>query len=301
MIEESPALWRDRSFVLFWLARVVAIGGSTITAVALPILVYQLTGSAAQTSLLTALEVLPYFAFGLVAGALADRVDRRRLMVGCNVLQAALVASIPLAAAFGVLTIAQIYVVALLAMSAFVWFDAANFGALPAIVGRERLVAANSAIWSATTVIGIIAPAVGGGLAALLGAAKVMSIDATTFLISAALLTLIARPFNQPRATPHEDRPLIQGLVSDIRAGLVFLWQQRLVRTMTLVGFGNSFTAGAVLGLLVIYAVEALGLAVTDGRIGLLFTATGVGGLAASLVLPLLTTRFPVGRITDDS
>ncbi len=70
----GAGLWRDRPFVLYWLARTVSVAGSALTYVVLPILVYQLTGSALQTSLLIALEVSPYLAFGLVAGALADRV-----------------------------------------------------------------------------------------------------------------------------------------------------------------------------------------------------------------------------------
>jgi hypothetical protein len=298
MTVSADSLWRDRAFVLFWIARVVSIGGSTITAVVLPILVFQLTGSALQTSLLATLEVLPYFAFGLLAGALADRVDRRRLMVACNLVQALLVGSIPLAAALGVLTIAQIYLVAILAMTAFVWFDAANFGALPALVGRERLVEANSAIWSASTVIAIVAPALGGTLAALIGPANVVGIDAGTFLLSALLLALIPRAFNQARAPAAAGQSVVRRIASDIREGLAFLWRQRLVRTMTLVGFGNSFSAGAVVGLTVVYAVRALGLAQSDARIGLLFTATAVGGLAASLLLPLLTRRYAVGTIT---
>jgi MFS family permease len=294
----ATSLWRDAAFVQYWAARTISITGSTITAVVLPLLVFQLTGSALQTALLTTLEVVPYILFGLVAGALADRVDRKRLMVACNLLQALLVGSIPLAAALGLLTLTQIYLVAFLSMTAFVWFDAANFGALPALVGREQVVAANSAIWSATTVVGIIAPALGGGLAALIGPATTMTIDAVTFCSSALLLSLIQQPFQGDRQPDGIDAPLRQRLASDIRAGLVFLWQQRLVRTMTLLGFGNSFSAGAVFGLLVVYAVRGLGLAPTDGRIGLFYTATAVGGLLAGLLLPPLTRHVAVGRIT---
>jgi MFS family permease len=300
VLEQSGAnsLWRDRSFALFWLARLISITGSTITAVVLPILVFQLTGSAVQTSFLATLEVLPYFAFGLFAGALADRTDRRRLMVVCNLVQTVLVGSIPAAAAFGSLTLTQIYGAAVLSMTAFVWFDAANFGALPALVGRARVVAANSAIWSATTVVGIVVPALGGALAALIGAANAIALDAVSFLLSAALLAIIPRAFNAARASEPADGPLMRRIVGDIREGLVFLWQHRLVRAMTLVGFGNSFSAGAVIGLLVVYAVRVLGLGERDGRLGLLYTATAVGGLVASVLLPYATRRISVGRIT---
>ncbi len=149
---------RDRTFALFWAAHTVSEAGSRITYVVAPILVYRLTGSALNTGFLAALEAMPYLLFGLLAGALTDRVDRRRVMVGCSVLQAALLAGIPIASATHALGIVQVYVVAVLSASLFVWFDAANFGALPLVAGRDRLVEANSAIWAASSVIAVARP-----------------------------------------------------------------------------------------------------------------------------------------------
>jgi MFS family permease len=80
----------------------VATAGATVGAVVLSVLVFQITGSALQTSLLATLAVLPYLAFGLFAGALADRVNRKRLMLGCHLVNAVALASIPLAAAIDV-------------------------------------------------------------------------------------------------------------------------------------------------------------------------------------------------------
>jgi MFS family permease len=82
----TASLWCDQSFVLYWLGRAISLLGTAITSVVLPILVYRLTASAFLTSLLATLEVLPYICFGLFACALADRTDRRRLMVGCDLL-----------------------------------------------------------------------------------------------------------------------------------------------------------------------------------------------------------------------
>ncbi|MCU0494486.1 MAG: MFS transporter, partial [Chloroflexaceae bacterium] len=204
------SLWRDHNFVLFWLARTVSLAGSAITTVALPILVFQLTGSAAQTALLAAMRVLPYLVFGLVAGAVADRVNRRRMMVGCDLLSVALLASLPLASLFGVLTLPHIYAVALLSASAFVWFDAANFGALPALVGRTRLVEANSLLWSSSILVEIGALALGGFMVARLGPAPTLALDALSYLASALLLLVIPKAFEQHgdrRPEIVEDRP----------------------------------------------------------------------------------------------
>ncbi|HZR41049.1 MAG TPA: MFS transporter [Ktedonobacteraceae bacterium] len=293
----AGTLWQDRAFLLFWSGRTVTLLGSAITKVVLPILVYRLTGSALLTSLLTTLEVVPYFIFGLFAGTLADRVNRRWLMVSCDLLNAVLLGSIPLAGLLHILTIAQILVVTLLSAIAFVWFDAANFGALPTLVGRERIVAATSAIWTVSTVVDILGPAVGGALAAFIGPTQTLSADALSYLVSAVSLVLIPRALSNVRQVEGEERPIRQ-LIEGIGQGIGFIWRHRVVRALTLLGFGNSFTGGAVLGLLVVYTVQGLGIPVTDERIGLLFTAGGVGALLASLLLPQVTKRVPVGWIT---
>ncbi|MCP9487663.1 MAG: MFS transporter [Gaiellaceae bacterium MAG52_C11] len=295
------SVWHDRAFVTYWLGSSVSVAGSWITYAVLPILVYQLTGSAFQTSLVAALEVLPYLIFGLPAGALADRLDRRRLMISCDVINALVIASIPLAHALGVLTLPHVYVAAFLAASAFVWFDAANFGALPALVGKDRLVAAQSAVWSSWTAIGIIAPSLGGLLAATVGAAPTLTVDALSYVVSAVALLLVARPFSLQEASGAQVPAIVAPLArmrAEIAEGLSFLWRERIVRTLTLLGFGVAFSGGAVFGLTVVYAVEALALPQDDGRIGLLFSAGAAGSLAASLLLPRLTRRLPAARIT---
>lgn len=131
--------------------------GTAVSAIALPILVYQLTKSATLTGLLFALRVLPYLLVGLIAGPIADRGNRRLLIIGGNLVEGALVASVPIAALFDVLTVAQIYVVTLGSATMFVFSDAAVFGAVPALVGTKRLPAANgflSALQSGSEIAG---------------------------------------------------------------------------------------------------------------------------------------------------
>lgn len=295
----TSTLWRDTSYVLYWLGRTISIAGSTITGVVMPILVFQLTGSALQTSLLASLQVIPYLLFGLFAGAVSDRANRRRMMVSFDLLNALLLATIPVAAALDVLTLTQIYVVALLSAFAFVWFDAANFGALPTLVGQKHIVEANSNIWATSTIISIIGPAVGGYLATTIGASFTLSLDAISYILSAVCLGFVPRAMSlaPPNRTAVATSPYRQAM-ADIREGIAFIWQQRLVRALTLLGFGVSLTGGAVTGLLVVFAVEGLGLGQDDGRIGLLYTAGAVGALLSSLLLPRLVKRFPIGWIT---
>lgn len=154
------------------------MAGSAVRRVVLSILVFQLTGSASQTALLLVIEAVPYLLFGLVAAAIADRVNRRTLMIICNIVSAVAVASMPLASVLGMLTLAHIYVAALITATVWVWFDASEFGALPALVGRAGIVAAGGVLSSTFGVVQILAPTVGGALAAVFGAAPVLWVDA---------------------------------------------------------------------------------------------------------------------------
>jgi hypothetical protein len=264
----------------------------------LPLLVYRLTNSALLTSLLGALQVIPYLCFGLFAGALADRVNHKPLMVICDLVNVMLLGSIPLAAAFHSLTIVQIYAVFLLSAVAFVWFDAANFGAVPSIVGREHIVTANSSLTSAENFLLIVGPSIAGLLAATFSPAFAISFDALSYVVSAISPILVSRSFNTARLQAVEQKSNVRQTLGEIHAGLHFLVRQPLVRTMTVLGFGNAMTGGAAMSLLVVYGVRGLGLQKNDARIGLLFTAGALGSLLASLSLPLLVKRVPVGHIT---
>ncbi len=292
------SLRADPVFVRFWCARAASLSGTVVTTVLLPVLVFELTGSAAWTALLTALEAAPYLLFGLVAGTFADRVDRRRLMVGCDLANAALLASIPLADAVGGVTLAHVAGVALVSGCLFVWFDAANFGALPALVGRDRLVAATSAVWSAEQVLSVAGPAAAGVLTAWIGPADALWWDAGSYLASAMLLLTIRRPFQTGAPTVVDGGSAWARMARDAAEGLRFVRRHPLVRVTTLVGFGATFTGGAVLGLLVVYGVQALGLPRGDSRIGVLYAVVGIGSLLATVGLPVLAARTRAGLIT---
>jgi MFS family permease len=289
------SLWQDRSFVLMFASRSVSVAGTAITTVALPLIAYQLTGSALQTSLVSAINVVPYLIFGLVSGAIADRADRRKMMVIADLACMLCLASIPIAAAMNLISLVQLYIVQFLVATGFVWFDGANFGALPNLVGRSRLVEANSLLFSTTHAARIIAPSVGGVLAAWLGAANTISFNVISFLLSAVALSLIPRAFNSAR---NQHSTHSTPLLADIREGVQFIRQHRFVRTLTLLGIGLSVSGGAIDGLTIVHAVEVLGLPEHDPRIGWIFTAGAIGSLMASLMLPRIARRFGVGKVT---
>jgi len=292
-----PARLRDDGqYLRYWVAGRVSYAGSMITSVLLPVLMYRRTGSPLQTSVLVALEIVPYLAFGLFAGAIADRLDRRRLLWGCDLASAALAASIPVASLAGALTAGQMLAVAAGIGTTFVCSDSASFAALPALAGRDRIVAARSSISAADSILAMAGPAAGGILAATLGPASAMALDAASYVISAGLIATITRPLYPPGESRPARAP--QHIRADVREGLGYLRRQHQVRALTLIGFASSITGGAVMGLLVVYANKQLGLPRTSVLIGVLYAAGGLGAFAASVARPALARRFPVPAIT---
>jgi hypothetical protein len=284
------------AFRLYLLSRAAAWIGASMTLVALPVLLYQRTGNAALTGLLAALEAVPYLLLGLPVGALADRWDRRRTMVVTGVLGATVLATVPLAVAVDLLTTPHVFAVGLAVATLFVFTDAAGFGALPEIVGRDRVAEATGALVTVSTVIGLLGPAAAGVLTAGLGAAVVLALDAAAALLAAVLL-------HRARWTPAPPPPsqpgsLLVRTARDAAEGVRYIWRHPVVRSLTLLGVGNSISGGAVTGLLVVVGVRQLGLSDDDGRLGLLYAATAAGAVLIGLGTARIQQRLPTGTIT---
>lgn len=284
----------DRSDLRRYLAaRVVSVSGALVAAVAMPVLAYRLTGSAAWTAAIAAVEAVPYLLFGLVAGALADRVDRRRLMVGTDLLCAAALAGVPVAWWLGVLGPWQVLATAVAVQTGFVFFDAANFGALPTLVGPDRVTGAFSRLYGATTLAELVVPPLAGLAVALVAPAELMAVTAVTALASAVLIRSVAG-----RLSPGPGERAPTRMLADVREGLVVLWRQPVVRTLTLVGAAQAVAGGAWVAMTVPWADRVLGIAPSgDVRLGLLFACWGVGGLAAARLVPRLSGRLGGARL----
>ncbi len=274
---DPDGLWADPDWVRYWTSRVVSYAGGTVTYIAAPILVYALTGSALLTGVAAATEGLPYLMFGLPAGALSDRVDRQRLMVGCDLANVVVLASVPIAAAAGHLTVAHVIGASFVSMSFFVFFDAANFGAVPTLVGRDRISAANSAVWGTTQVFDVVLPGIVGVAVAVVSPSTLYWVNSFTFLASAILIRTIRRSLTGERDADT------QRLRDDVLTGVRWLWVHPTLRSMTFVGTSSAFAMGALLGQLVPYADHALGIRQGDVRLGAVFAAFSLGGLIGAL------------------
>jgi len=293
--DAAPSLAQDPEFLRYVAARVLSLVGSIITLIALPVLIYRMSGSAFLTALVAGLEAAPYALFGLVAGALSDRWNRKTVMVTADVLSACLVASIPLAYFLDVLTVPHVMAVAFLGPTIGTFFDGAVFGAVPMLVGRQRIAAANSYVWSVQGVVEIVMPSVVGVSLAVLHPASLLVVDALSFAASAFLIRGIGRAMHVQREHPALT---VRQLGRDVKVGLEYLWQHAGVRTMTIVGFTQCIGGGGFVALMVVWADRQLDIGTEGLRFGLVYGAWAIGALIASVSLPRLLRGTTPAKVT---
>jgi MFS family permease len=286
---------RDPEFLRYFASRLLSVAGSMVTLVVLPIIVYRTSGSAGLTALVAACEAAPYLLFGLFSGALTDRWNRKKVMVTADVLSALLVATVPLADLVWGLTVPHVLAVAFLGPTIGVFFDGAVFGALPTLVGRDRIAEANSVTWAAASLVEMAVPSLVGVLLAITHPAWLLGFDALTFAVSAALIGGIVRPMYD--ATRERPPLTVRQIGRDIGEGLQYLVHHAGVRTFTIIGWLQCVGAGGFVALMVVWIDQRLAIGTEGLRFGLVFGAFGVGGLTASLALPSLVRRYAAARI----
>ncbi|MER6580056.1 MFS transporter [Nonomuraea sp. NPDC001023] len=287
----TTGVLRNPDFLRFLTSHVGNELGANISRVALPLVaVVTLHAQPAQVALLSALQTAAFLVLGLPAGVWVDRMRRRRVMMVTDLARFVLLASIPLAAQLGVLSIGMMFAVAFLAGAAQVFNDVADQTYLPSLVSARQLGDGNSKLEVVRSGGFLAGPGVGGLLVQLVGAPFTMLATALGSLTSALFLSSIKTP-DKPPAT-GEPEPLLRG----IGVGLRYVWRDRLLRMFAASSVMANLTVGAVLGLSVLFLAEEVGLA--PALIGVLLMSGGFGGVAAGLLGALLARKVGTARIT---
>ena len=258
----ASALWSNQAFVRVWSAATISIFGSLVTRIALPLAAILVLGSGAiEVAILRSLDLVATLVFGLVAGAWVDRLRRRPVLIWADLGRAALLGSIPLAFALGVLTFWQLLIVSGLAAVLTTFFDSADNAYLPTIVERDQLVPANSALAASGSAAEFMAFGISGFLVQALTAPIAILLDAISYLVSAVLLATIRREEAPP--PPREDR---EPVLAEIREGLRLVRHDPILRAFA----GAQMALAGVVGRLRrhVLPVRAGRPAVESGRAG---------------------------------
>lgn len=283
-VNQMLQVLRQRDFSLLWFAGLISLMGDWMLIVALPVTVYELTGSAVATSGIVIANRLPSLLFGSFAGVFVDRWDRKRTMVRSNVIRAPFL--LLLFAVDSAERIWIVYVVAFAVSTLGQFFRPAENALLPRLVGEEHLVPANALNALNDNLSRLIGPALGGLIAAWMGLGGVAAVDAASFLIAAVMIAAISTPTKPERAAPLG--------AAAVPGAWAAVWQEwlaglRLVRhNQTLrVVFGviaiSSLGEGVMGTAFWVYVDEVLHGGTLEA--GWLMSAQAIGGLAGAFVI----------------
>jgi Na+/melibiose symporter-like transporter len=284
----SATLWGDREFVKLWTGQAISQVGSRITRTALPFAAVLVLGAGPfEMGVLSGAAAAAVLLFGLFAGAWADRVRRRPILIAADLGRAAVLATVPIAALRHSLTMTQLYFVAGISGVLTVLFDASYQAYVPSLIGRERLVAANAKLALSESIAEVSGPGIAGFLVTALTAPIAIAFDAVSFVISAFSIALVRRPEPPPaeRADTH--------ILSEIAEGLRTTWHNPYLRAMALRSSTAALFMGFFASLYPLFTVKTLGL--SPSVIGVVVASGGGFAVIGAWLSERLVRRIGFG------
>ena len=281
-------LWRDRDFCLFWGGQAVSLTGSSVTRVAAPLLaVLTLHATPLGLGVLEGSVWLPFLGLPLLAGVYADRHRKRLILVNANALRTVLLGLVPVLAWTHMLTLPLLCAIAVVAGCCEVFFQVAELAFVPALVGRDRLLAANSSIEAARSGAELGGPGIAGLIVQAFGAPVAMAVDAASYVVSVFTLGAIRRREPPPQPVPA-------GRVwRDIVDGFRHVWRTGPIRTAALWGMALNGTWQAFTVPFLLYAIRDRH--VGTGWWGLILALSGGMSLFGALLAPRIAGRYGYG------
>ena len=264
--------------------------GDGLRTLAIPLLVFHLTGSALTLGITYALEYFPFAVAGLAGGSLADRLDRRQLMIICNLVRVAVIVTLVVGALRGFLSVALIYTGMVIISIAAAIFLGGEASSIPFIVGKDKVTQAVSTLIAVEQGANLIAPPIGGALYSIGGPVPALVVNAFTYFASLGALATI------PTLGPDKPGPLptLAELRTDIEHGFRFLWADTVMRTMTLMSLGLNFFGMMAMAVYIPFFKLALG--ASDAQVGLTLGFAAGGSMFGSLLAGAYAGRLPFGK-----
>ncbi|MGA3037154.1 MAG: MFS transporter [Vulcanimicrobiaceae bacterium] len=287
MARES--IFSSRDFRLFYFGQATSYVGDGLRAIAIPLLVFKLTGSALNLGLTFALEVFTFGVFSLLGGSLADRLNRKRLMIVCDIMRFAIILSFALGFRFGWLTLPFLYGGIVLHSMCGAVFNGGQASSIPYVLGKDRATRGVAALSSTESAVNTVAPPIGGAIFGFAGPFPALLINAFTYIASIGSLSAV-RDLG-PELELGFPRPI--HIVEDIATGFRFLFADRTMRTITMTSFlANTF---GVLGFTAYVPYIKRDLGGNDLAVGIVFGVCGLGAVLGALIVSRI--RVPYGKI----
>ncbi len=276
------------SYFPLWLSQLISGFGDTLHYIALVVLVYDISGRGLAVAVLVVAEIIPVLVLGPIAGVLIDRVSRKRVLIGADLVRAAAVLSLAWPQGLW-----HAYVVAACVAAANTFFAPTIQAVIPSLTTEDQRLAANSVSWSTGRLVQIVAAAFAGGLIALIGTGAAFVLNAASFVASGLLIMRLAIPAHDGRIARSTTRGF-GSYFHDARLGIRYALHDHLVSRLLLVQGIASFAVGATGAMLVILSERHLRLG--SAGFAWLIGAIGIGALVGPLIPNMLARDYRDAR-----
>ncbi|MCX5555376.1 MFS transporter [Streptomyces sp. NBC_00038] len=290
-VAPAASLWRHADFRRYWGGQAVTVTGFGITTIGTSVIaVVDLNASTMHVALIAFAGKLPQLLLSLHAGVIADRYRKRPIIISCDLLCAATLATIPLAQWLAQITLEQLYVVTFLVSALHVIGSNASISYLPTLLHGDQLKEGNSKLGAANSLADLAGNNLGGVLVSAFGAARAIALDAVSYLICAWCVVRIRHP--EPAPVP---RPAGSSQWTEIREGLDYTLKAPVVRPIVLSNATTSFVLAASSAICSLYLLRELSWSPT--ALGIVMGAGGIGGFLGALAWRPLERRWGAGPV----
>jgi len=286
----SPtSLWRNRDFNLLWGSQALSGLGSSMSSLAYPLLVLFLTHNAVIAGAVGTVSLLVRVVVRIPAGVLVDRVDRRRLMLGCDLIRLVALGVLGISLVLGLGSIWIIFAVVAVEGVMSSTFEGAAMAAVRNVVPLEQVAIATARDEARSYAVSLIGPPAGGGLFAV-GRALPFLADAVSYVLSLIGLLMIRRPLQERAAGKRSDTSPVRDLVEGLRFTLASPF---LRSSMMIAAPLNMSVSGIMFGIVVLLQQHGTPAAL----IGTVETVVGIGGLLGAVAASALLSRFSMSTL----
>jgi predicted MFS family arabinose efflux permease len=281
---------RNADFGRLWAGESVSLIGTQVTQFAMPLVaVLSLDATVTEVGVLNALRFVPVLLLSLFAGVWLDRRRRRPVLIACSLGNVAAIGLVPLSSAAGFLSIGLLYGIVSVSGVLSMTFDVGALSYVPSLVGREQLAEANGRIQASTAFAGVAGPGLAGLMVGLITAPVTLSVDAVSYLFSAAGLISIRSREPAPEVPPGP-----ASVRRSIAEGLQVIWGTRLLRAMLTQGAALNLFFGGYTTLFLVYALRVVHL--SPFQLGIVMAAQAAGALAGATAAGRVRAALGLGR-----
>lgn len=287
----APGVFSSRIFRRYFAGQSLSFIGDGLRLLSVPLLAYHLTHSALSTGTALICEIAPFSLFALVGGSLADRLDRRKLMIGCDAVRFAIMTLFAVGYALHVLTLPLIYGGLIIISICAAGFIGGQASSIPYLLGSERATKAVAVLMAAENGSNLITPAIGGAIFAYFGPLPALTINALTYL--ASQISLVCIPSLGPDRAAG--MPTLRELLGDVKLGYRQIWRDAGMRAQAVAAcVFNLFGFG---GYSILIPFLKRTFSASDQQVGIFFAVSAGGAITGAVLAARFPERWPFGRV----